>query len=85
MECLWSACGLDMHSGAGMDGAGPGGGDRDGAFHRSTQLWQWIGARLSGSHRRELERFYSESHRTLARTYDSDGHDCLAPTGPMDG
>ena len=33
--------------------------------HKSTRLPQWIGARLNGSHRRELGRLYSETHRAV--------------------
>ena len=53
--------------------------------HKSTQLLQWIRARLNGSHRRELERLYRESHRAKSRMYHPDDHDFLMTlTGPVD-
>ena len=52
--------------------------------HKSTQLSQWIGARLNGLHRRELQQSYSGSVGAVARMYHPDYHDCLTLTGSVD-
>ena len=57
--------------------------------HKNTpkilqKLLQWVGAKLNGARRRELERLYNESHRAVARRYHPGDHDCLNLTGPLE-